>query len=422
MATLTISDNNDPLPALSINDITVGEGDGLNNTSASFTVSLSAASGYTVAVFYSTSNGTAQSGDYNGTNSGFVSFAPGQLMRTVSIPIVGDRNIESDETFFVTLSTPTRAVIGRAQGQATIEDDDGDPPGVKFAFPDQGLGEHQGVLSVIVTRTGLISGPASVEYASSDVTASERSDYTTAVGRVLFAPGEHTKTVQVLLGDDRFVEDVETFRLTLSNPSGASVGPNSTTTITIFDNDFVNGPSPVAWGPDLSPSFFVWQHYADFFNRPPDDSGLQFWTNQMTNCGNPNLEVCRINVSAAFFVSIEFQQTGYLAYRARKAAFGNIPNKPVPVTRLELLRDMHVLGSELIVNTPGWEQRLEANKQIYFAELAASQRFTTLYPQTLTPSSSWTRSTQTRAARSRRPSATPWSTICGTMLRRARRC
>jgi CSLREA domain-containing protein len=386
VATLTISDNNDPLPSLSINDITVAEGDSLD-TSASFTVSLSAASGYTVAVFYSTSNGTAQAGDYIGTNSGFVSFAPGQLTRTVSIPVVGDRTVEPDETFFVTLSTPTRAVIGRAQGQATIEDDDGDPPGIKFAQPNQGLGEHQGGLFVLVTRTGLISEPASVEYASSDVTANERSDYTTAVGRVQFAAGEHTKNVQVLIGDDRFVEDVETFRLTLSNPSGATVGPNSATTITIFDNDFPNGPSPVAWGPDFSPRFFVWQHYADFLNRAPDAEGLQFWINQIESCGENQQcrEVRRINVSAAFFVSIEFQQTGYLAYRARKAAFGNIPNKPVPVTREEMLRDMHVLGSGLVVNTPGWEERLEQNKQTYFAELAASQRFTTLYPQTLTP-------------------------------------
>ena len=386
-ATLTISDNGDPLPSLSINDITVVEGDS-GEPRAFFTVSLSAASGYTVFVNYSTSNGTADTTDYFPAFSSQVVFAPGQLTRTASVSIRADRTIEPDETFFVNLSNPTRAVIGRAQGQATIEDDDGDPPGIKFAESNYFLNEgFLGSTQITVTRTGLISQPASVEYATVDGTATERRDYTTALGLIQFAAGEHTKSFAVLVTDDRYVEGNESFQLVLSNAAGATLGPDSTATATLTDNDFVNGPSPVTWGPDFSSSFFVRQHYYDFLGRLPDTSGFNFWVNEIEKCGADQgcRDVRRVNVSAAFFLSIEFQQTGYLAYRARKAAFGDLAGKPVPVTRLELLRDMQVLGSDLVVGADGWEQKLEQNKQAYFARLAASTRFTTLYPPTLTP-------------------------------------
>ena len=86
--------------------------------------------------------------------------------------------------------------------------------------------------------------------------------------------------------------------------------------------------------------FFVRQHYVDFLNREPDPDGLNFWTNQITQCGTDAqcIEIKRINVSAAFFLSIEFQETGYLVYRMYKSAFGNLPGAPVPVGFNEFLR------------------------------------------------------------------------------------
>src|SRR5207253_556322 len=71
--------------------------------------------------------------------------------------------------------------------------------------------------------------------------------------------------------------------------------------------------------------WFVRQHYLDFLNREPDASGLQFWTNEIVSCGSNAacIELKRINVSAAYFLSIEFQQTGYLVERFYKAAYGN---------------------------------------------------------------------------------------------------
>ena len=145
-------------------------------------------------------------------------------------------------------------------------------------------------------------------------------------------------------------------------------------------------PTPTA-NPLDQTAFFVTQHYRDFLGREPDDAGLQFWVNEIEQCGADAgcREVKRVNVSAAFFLSIEFQETGYLSYRARKVAFGDLPNRPVPVTRAEMLADMQVIGNGLVVNADGWQQKLEQNKRAYFEQLAASERFTSKYPSSWMP-------------------------------------
>lgn len=145
-------------------------------------------------------------------------------------------------------------------------------------------------------------------------------------------------------------------------------------------------PSPTANKTDNA-QFFVRQHYLDFLNREPDDSGLRFWTGEITPCGADTgcREVKGVNVSAAFFLSIEFQETGYLTYRAHKAAYGNIPGKPVPITREQILGDMRQLGTGVIVGQGEWRQQLEQNKRTYFDALVAGERFASLYPQSLTP-------------------------------------
>jgi hypothetical protein len=131
---------------------------------------------------------------------------------------------------------------------------------------------------------------------------------------------------------------------------------------------------------------FVRQHYLDFLGREADPSGLAFWTNEIESCGAEAQcrEVKRINVSAAFFLSIEFQETGYLSYRAHKTAFGNLQDKPVPVTRAQMLADMQIVANGLVVGAEGWQHKLEANKQAYFDQFASSSQFTTLYPQSMT--------------------------------------
>jgi len=133
--------------------------------------------------------------------------------------------------------------------------------------------------------------------------------------------------------------------------------------------------------------FFVKQHYIDFLNRQADASGLAFWKNDILQCGTDTVctEVKRINVSAAFYLSIEFQQTGYLVYRTYKAAYGLIPGTPVPIRLTEFLPDTQQIGQNLIVGNPGWEAQLESNKVAYLQDFVTRQRFTTAYPTSLTP-------------------------------------
>jgi len=133
--------------------------------------------------------------------------------------------------------------------------------------------------------------------------------------------------------------------------------------------------------------FFVRQQYRDFLNREPDADGLAFWTNEIISCGGDAqcIDVKRINVSAAYFLSIEFQQTGYLVYRFYKASYGNLPGAPVPIKSNELFPDAQQIGRGVIVNQPGWEQVLENNKLAFASEFVQRPRFTSTYPASMTP-------------------------------------
>jgi len=144
--------------------------------------------------------------------------------------------------------------------------------------------------------------------------------------------------------------------------------------------------------------FFTQQNYVDFLNRMPDSSGFQFWLGQINQCG-ANVactEVQRISVSASFFLSIEFQQTGYLVERTYRSAFGNAQNAtstlggshPVvaPIVRFsEFIPDVKQIGQGVVVLQPGWDTLLENNKVAYFNTFVQRTRFTTQYPTTTTP-------------------------------------
>src|SRR3989475_2460317 len=133
--------------------------------------------------------------------------------------------------------------------------------------------------------------------------------------------------------------------------------------------------------------FFVRQQYLDFLNREPDQSGADFWINQITSCGVDQhcIEAKRINVSAAYFLSIEFQQTGYLVYRMHKAAYRNLPNAPVPIKFSEFLPDTQEISQGVVVGQTGWETLLENNKQAFINEFVNRPRFTTACPQSMSP-------------------------------------
>ncbi|HEV7683076.1 MAG TPA: Calx-beta domain-containing protein, partial [Pyrinomonadaceae bacterium] len=389
----TIVDD-DPPPAASIADGEGSEGNEGNFQTADLVVTLSKPSGKSISLGYTLMDGTATSADYVNT-SGTVSFSPGQTTSIISVPLVGDTVNEGDETFFVTLTNPSNVTIDRGQATGTVTNDD--MPIFRFQTSSYTFGENVGSGSVVVLRLGDTSVAVKVNYATGDLAgnsgctaitgrASARCDYETTAGTLNFAAGETAKSISIPIVDDAYAEGLETFSIGLSDPmgGGAVLFPPSATTIRITDNETVNGTNPVDQA-----SFFVRMHYLDFLNREPDPAGLAFWSNQITECQQPgatcSAEVRRINVSAAFFLSIEFQETGYFVYRTYTAAYGNIAGTPVPLTLAEFLPDTQQIGKDVIVGQPGADQLLEAHKVAFMLDFVSRSRFTAAYPTTLTP-------------------------------------
>jgi len=263
---------------------------------------------------------------------------------------------------------------------------------VQFSAPQFNAVESDGVATLTVTRSGDTSTQSSVDFTTTDGSATQKGDFIFGTGRINFAAGETSKTFTVLLVDDVFQEGTESFSVLLSNPVNTVIGARSVAAVSISDNDL----SPPTSNPidNADAIFFVRQHYLDFLSREPDAGGLAFWTNQITSCGSNQacIDDRRINVSAAFFLAIEFQETGYFAYRMYKVAYGNLapnppvpPNAPVPVRYVEFLTDTQQIAKGVMVGIGNWEAQLESNKVAYALDFVSRSRFISAYPTTLTP-------------------------------------
>jgi len=250
--------------------------------------------------------------------------------------------------------------------------------------------ESEGIANITLGRSGDVSGTSSVNYQTVNGTAanpaSDRQDYTAALGTATFGPTETSKTVTIFITDDRIKENSESFTLQLSSPVGATLGAVQSTNIDIEDNDAVSGLSPVK-DPAFDSGFYVRQHYIDFLNREPDTAGLNFWKGQIDQCEDAVLpggftdrqncrEVRRVNVSAAFFLSIEFQETGFLIYTMHTAAFASRQNLDIR----KFLPDTQQISAGVIVGQPGWEAAIEANKVKFINGFVARPEFVALYP------------------------------------------
>jgi hypothetical protein len=274
---------------------------------------------------------------------------------------------------------------------------------VAFTSSTANTTEGSGSITVNVVRTGETSLAATVNYATNADTgipcstangiASPKCDFTAALGTLNFAAGETNKPITILISQDSFVEGPEVITLTLSSPNGgAALGTPSTMSVTIADDASEPQTNIID-----DANMFVRMHYHDFLNREADQSGLDFWTGQITSCGSDAActEVKRINVSAAFFLSIEFQQIGYFVERFYKVGYGDATGTsnfqfnhqlPVPTVRFnEFLKDTQRIGQGIIVLQPGWEQALENNKQAYALEFVQTSRFMAALPTTLSP-------------------------------------
>jgi len=251
-------------------------------------------------------------------------------------------------------------------------------PVVGFSSRSKTVGEADHPVQLTVNRTGDTSKAGSVDYETADNTASERTDYDASFGTLHFAAGETSKTFKVLITDDVLVEGDRSFTVTVTNGSGVSVSLNDkTSTVIIVDDDVTEQTV----NPINDSRAFVRQQYADFLNREPDQSGLDFWTNEIESCGADAAcrEVKRINVSAAFFLSIEFQDTGFLVYRMHDVAFGTGQKLKLKT----FLHDTLEIGRDIIVGQPGWEQQLAASKTAFAKNFGLTEQFRAVYPTSM---------------------------------------
>lgn len=246
------------------------------------------------------------------------------------------------------------------------------PSTVRFSSADYFASEGEGFFDVTVTRSGDVSGPASVNYATVDNGAVQSSDYEIALGKLTFAPGETSKTFRIMIVDDKLLAGgtLFTLNLVLSNASGMGLATPSIARLSIQDNEFDTPGVPPNASDD--PSLFVRQQYYDFLNRVPDTAGFNFWVNQITSCGSDQqcIENKRINVSAAFFLSIEFQRTGMTAYLTHRLLSGRV--LPRYGT---FMRDLQALQKDYVFGAPGADAQLESNKQAFFNDFVSRPEF-----------------------------------------------
>jgi len=230
----TITD--DDTASLSVNNINVTEGDS-GNTPAVFTVTLSRPAAFTVTVDYATVDATALAGSDYITASGTLTFTPGVTYKNVTVQITGDTQDEPNEYFFLNLSNAQGAPVADNSGVGTIMDDDGLPT-LSLSGPQPTAEGDSGtrIFRFVVTLSPASGQVVTVDYATADGTATAGSDYQSISGTLTFNPGETTKTIDISVFGDQTPESDETFTVTLSNPTNATIAYGQTTG-TIMDDD-----------------------------------------------------------------------------------------------------------------------------------------------------------------------------------------
>ena len=250
------------------------------------------------------------------------------------------------------------------------------PPTIQFSAASYSINEGDllGHVNITLTRGGDTTSSAAVSFATNDgagltncnvinTIASPRCDFINTLGTATWAAGDATsKTFSIAIVNDSYAEGPETFTIGLNSPSGATLGAQSTATVTIIDNDAVNGPNPID-----NTNFFVRQQYIDFLGREPDSFGFPIWVSTINNCAPGNTSCDRINVSQQFFQSAEFQERGYFVYRFYPVAFGRKPDYG------EFVPDLASVSGFLDNN------QLEAAKVAFIAGFMARPAFANTY-------------------------------------------
>lgn len=233
----TITDN-ESQPTVSIAPVTAAEGD-VSSLSFGFVVTLSGPVSADVTVNYATTSGSATAGtDYQST-AGTLTFLPGEVKKTIDVPVIGDVIDEDDETFSVTLTNPSaNAMLGTAAATGTIADDDAAPT-ITINDVTQAEG-NMGTSNMVftVTLNGESSKTVTVDYATASGTATAGVDFSNSMGTLTWLPGSPaTRTVTVVVNADTTGEQNETFTVNLSNPAFATLGTAAVGTGTISNDD-----------------------------------------------------------------------------------------------------------------------------------------------------------------------------------------
>ncbi len=238
-STVTIvDDDGSAVIQLSAPIYTIGESAGVVHVIATRSGNTATAVSATV----DTTNDTATAGtDYTAIAAGPVSFAAGEIAKSIPVTISPDATVEGNEIFNITLSAPVGAVLGVQQSSSVVIVDDDGASTIQFAQPTYIFSEGGVSGIVVVTRSGSPNGTVGATVTETDLTALDTTDFTLSPASpavLSFGPGEIAKTITVSLIDDAFVESTETFRLTLSAPTGgASIGANIISEVSILDNE-----------------------------------------------------------------------------------------------------------------------------------------------------------------------------------------
>ena len=407
-ATLTVN----TAPAISANpaNATVCEG-----SLATLTATASASPNPTVQWQVSTDGG-ANFGDIGGATSTTLSFTAGASQNGNKYRAVFTNSCNSTTTTAATLTVSGFSLAANSQsfsnagGSGSVDVINGNGCGWTAVSNDSfihiisgGSGSGNGTVNFSVDSTS--SARAGTLTIAGNTFTVNQSGPTAAdgnvSGRIMDSDGNPIEGVAVLMsgtqnrlmvtdanGIYRF-DNVETNGFYTVTPSRVnySFSPSARSFSQLGNQTeaaFIATPNGGNLNPLDTTEYFVRRHYVDFLGREPDEAGFTFWVSNIERCGAAAncREVARIDTSAAFFLSIEFQQTGFLVYRTYKAAYGDIP---VPVTLSEFKPDTQEISNGVVVQQSGWEGLLENNTQAYLAKFVQRSRFNAAYPLALSP-------------------------------------
>ncbi len=418
-ANATISDSqavcgigdDDLPPFVNINDASKAEGNsGAQNVA--FVVNLSATSGKTVTVDFATIEGIAiANSDYTAA-SGTLTFNPGETSKGINVSIKGDTDFEPDETFFVSLTNLQNLIAGDTLAQGTIINDDAAPTPTPTPVPTP-------VATPTPSPTPTPSATPSPTPTSTPTPSPTPSPVPTPSVKAeikTWKQGSNTYAYLLLTFPDSGYRVTDWGQL---NHSGTDYSTDSAiqrlsgpyaqalmTTVQIFDlgalpagnysftfksmgevlathsftvTDAAPEPNPI----DNQREFVRWQ-YKDFLGREPDQAGWDFWTENITLCldaarrpAGMSIEACidrqRTTTSAAFFLSPEFQYTGYFVYRVYKGALGRAPYLS------EFTPDQAIVGQGIIVNGQFQASIINQNKVLFANQFVERAEFKAIY-------------------------------------------